>query len=374
MSVLMACAACSSSSSSSGAPDGGASAPSVTGEGGGGATSTAACDDERARPGPSCGKLGWAPSATPVRARNHHATLAATTPRGHFLYALGGFDTRKTTLANVDRMAIADDGSLGTPASEPALPMPIGGFTGGVVSGALVIAGGMSGSAVVDKTFSAVVGEDGALSEWRAGPPVVHGRFHAGGFVADDALYVLGGFDAAHVWSDVVRATVKTDGTVSEWRTAGSLPGPRSHFSVSRIDGYVYLAGGLDKREETSFVPALRDVSRARVDEDGSLTDWTPMPPLPVGLATHASFFFGGYLYVAGGISGVDALKEEKRVWRAPVLEDHALGAWESATPLPRARGHVHQLPVVLGRVYSLGGALDLDLNSSDTVDIGTFH
>lgn len=374
--LSLVCASCGTASESTGVPGGGSSAsPAQNGDAGGPSSAgTVGCDDGRSRPDASCGRLGWATSTATVRPRNHHLTLTATTDKGRFLYALGGFDTRKTTLRSVDRIAIGDDGAVGTSVAEPDLPMPVGGFTGGVVSGVLVIAGGMSASAIVDKTYSAVVGKDGALAPWKSGPPLAHARFHAGGFVDADALYVLGGFDAGHVWSDVLRAKVTSDGAVSPWTSAGSLPGPRSHFSVSLVDGYVYLAGGLDKREETSFVPALRDVSRGRLDPDGSVVEWTDMPPLPVGLATHTSFFYGGYLYVAGGISGVDALKEEKRVWRAPVQDDHALGSWESVTPLPRARGHVHQMPIVGGRVYSLGGALDLDLDSSDAVDIGSFR
>jgi hypothetical protein len=99
------------------------------------------------------------------------------------------------------------------------------------------------------------------------------------------------------------------------------------------------------------------------VDGDASAT----------GLATHASFFYGGYLYVAGGISDANGLTEEKRVWRSPLDADHQLGAWESAAPLPVARGHVHQLPMIGNRVYSVAGALDLDLNSSEAIDVGIF-
>jgi hypothetical protein len=98
------------------------------------------------------------------------------------------------------------------------------------------------------------------------------------------------------------------------------------------------------------------------------------MPPLPVAIAAHASFVYGGYLYVAGGLSGgPDNLTEEKRVWRAPIDGTHTLGAWEAVSSLPVARGHVHQLPVVADRVYSVAGALDLDLNSTDEIDVGVF-
>ncbi len=93
---------------------------------------------------------------------------------------------------------------------------------------------------------------------------------------------------------------------------------------------------------------------------------------MPTGLATHSSFFYGGYLYVGGGIDNAPA--EEKRVWRAPVNADHTLGAWEQTVSLPIARAHVHQLPIFGNHVYSFSGAIDFNLDSTDQIDIGTFQ
>jgi hypothetical protein len=297
----------------------------------------------------------------------------ATTPSGTFLYALGGFDVQ-TALANVDRIAIGSDGNVGDTTAEPDLPAAVGGLTGAVASNVLVIAGGMASRSVSDQSYAAVVHDDGTLGAWKPSGSVKHARFHAGAFANGDTVYVLGGFDASNVYDDVVKATVQPDGTVSPWTSAGKLRGPRSHFSISFVDGYAFVAGGLDKRETTSPVPAITEVARARLDDTGTLVEWTLMPPLPVGLATHASFFYGGYLYVAGGISGGVNLQDEKRVWRAPIDAEHTVGAWEAVAALPVARGHVHQLPVHEKRVYSVSGALDLDLNSSDGIHVGLFE
>jgi hypothetical protein len=95
------------------------------------------------------------------------------------------------------------------------------------------------------------------------------------------------------------------------------------------------------------------------------------MPSLPVALATHASFFYGGYLYAGGGINDTG---QEKRVWRAPIGGDFTLGPWESVASLPIARGHVHQLPVLGNHVYSVAGAIDFSLDSTGEIDVGTFQ
>ena len=144
---------------------------------------------------------------------------------------------------------------------------------------------------------------------------------HAGAFVVGDVFYVLGGFDVQSVWDDVQKATVSADGTISAREPAGTLPGPRSHFATTRVGDYVYLTGGLDKSAFNN-PPDLKTVVRGHVATDGSLGEWATMTALPVGFATHGSFAYGGYLYVAGGIS---ATGQEKRVYRAPFQSDHGL-------------------------------------------------
>lgn len=319
----------------------------------------------------SCGTLAWEKSPVQSRLRNHHVTLVASTKAGAFLYAIGGANL-DVTLNNVDRAPIGADGALGAWSAGPALPVPVGGLAGGLVGNVVVVAGGMTMQGTTDKSWSAVVGDDGSLGSWKQGGSVAHPRMHPGAFVKDSALYVVGGFDAASVWDDVVRSDVSPDGSLSDWRPAGKLPSPRSHFGLTYVDGAVYLSGGLDQSANGS-PPPLADVSLGRIGEDGSLGDWTPMPKLPVALCTHASFVYGGYLYVVGGLSGA-AYKHERRAWRAPIQSDHSLGAWQSVAPLPTARAHVHQLPIFADRVYSVGGALDGQLNSTDEIAIGAFR
>jgi hypothetical protein len=336
------------------------------GDGGSGASS---CGDSNATPDMPCGTLAWTTSATKSRPRNHQLSVLAETASGPFLFVIGGFDTT-TTLPNVDRSGLSGDGSLGGWADMPALPIPVGGHMGGIVGSVIVLAGGLTASGTVtDASYSAVVGDDGSLSSWKRQGSVLHPRMHGGAFVSGNTIYVLGGFNPV-VMDDVVRATVTPDGAISAWTTAGQLPSKLSHMSVSLVEGYVYLAGGYSLPASHNR-PVLKDVYRGHLADDGTLADWTPMPQLPVAICTHASFFYGGYLYVAGGAT---ESTQEKRVWRAPIDSSHALGAWEEVAPLPIAREHVHQLPVFQNHVYSIGGAIDQSLDSTDHIDIGTFR
>jgi hypothetical protein len=341
-----------------------------TGGGGGTGGATPSCADATSLPTMACGTLGWTKSDTLSRPRNHHFTAVAQAKAGAFLYAIGGADGN-SVLDDVDRAPVAADGSVGAFTAEAKLPLGAGGLTGAVLSNVIVIAGGMTGGGVTNKSFSAVIGDDGALGAWTPAGSVLHPRMHPGSFTKGTTMYVLGGFNDPTVWDDAVSATVSADGTVSAWASAGKLPAPRSHMSVSYVDGYVFLTGGLDK-SAFSNPPFLAESWRGHVADDGTLGEWTAMPALPAALATHASFFYGGYLYVGGGINSTPA--QEKRMWRAPIGADHVLGAWEKAAPLLIARGHVHQFPLFNAHVYSVAGAIDFNLASTTEIDVGSFQ
>ncbi len=81
------------------------------------------------------------------------------------------------------------------------------------------------------------------------------------------------------------------------------------------------------------------------------------MPNLPQAMCTGASFFYGGYLYVGGGIGGLNDTQLDN-VYRSPIGADHSLGAWEVAPALGIKRGHVHQFPIFQNHVYSVAGAI----------------
>ena len=358
--------ACSTSETTSGTQG---STSSGTGGSGGSGGHGSTCGDPATLPDMECGTLSFAVSDVKSRKRNHHVTFLANTKAGPFIYVIGGANGN-FPLKNADRFPVHADGSLEASVDQAPLPIALGGLTGGVVSNVVVVAGGTKGSVVSDQSYASVIGDDGSLGAWASMGSVLHPRMHPGAIVNGNSLYVLGGFDDPNVWDDIVRATVSPDGTVSAWTTAGKLPGPRSHFSVTRVGDYVYLAGGLDKSAFNN-PPFLKESWRGHLAADGTLGEWTAMPPLPVALVTHASFFYGGYLYVGGGIAGS---AQEKRMWRAPIGGDQVLGAWEETASLLVARGHVHQMPIFDNHVYSFAGALDFNLNSTDEIDIGTFQ
>jgi hypothetical protein len=330
------------------------------------------CEAATTPPETPCGTLKWAVSPQLSRLRNHHTTHAIDTPAGPFLYVIGGFDGMKGSNAFVDRAPILADGSLGDFVADTPLPTTLGGHVSMVVGQSMVVAGGMTASgAVTAASFYAPRHDDGTIGAWTKNTfAMAHPRMHAGSFVVGDDVYVVGGFHNNDVWDDIQRATLQPDGTLANWQPAGTLPGPRSHFSITLLGGYVYLTGGLDKSALTD-PPNLKTTLRGRLLDDGTLGEWTDLTPLPGGLATHAAFVHGGKLHVGGGID--DLPSQTRTIYSTPLGADHTFGEWTKDTKLPLGRSHVHQMPLLHEHVYSVAGSIDFNLDSTPQIAIGSF-
>ena len=313
--------------------------------------------------------LAWDTSATPSRPRNHHMTYLVHAQDGSaFLVAVAGVNGG-TLMNNVDVAPIAKDGSVGAFTAGPHYGAFVGGLTGANANGVLVGAGGNMGAVLTDWVFTSVVQPDGALADWKKQAPMNVTRMHAASFALGSRVWIMGGFDASAAHGDVIFADVSPDGTIASWSSGGKLDRARTHFAVSYDGGFVYVTGGIGTIPTTPS-PTLKDVQRGTVEADGTIDSWTQMTPLPSGICTHSSFVYGGWLYIAGGI---DDSAQSAAVRRAHIEDDGTLGPWQTIAPLPQARAHVHQLPIENDRVYSVSGALDYSLNSTNGIFVGSF-
>ena len=329
----------------------------------------------RVSPDSGCGTLSWTESPTMGRLRNHHSSAIAEVDAGVFLYVVAGVNG-STVLPMVDRAPLASDGGIGAfeQLMAPArLPQGVGGGTMQKLEGTLVFAGGTMGGSVTDQSWFAQLRGDGSLSEFFTNGSTGHPRMHPGSVVHGGHVYVMGGFRDPEVWDDVVKARWYPNDTLAPWNPGGSLPGKRTHMALTVVGDFVYLTGGLDQ-SPYGGPPMLKTTFRGRFDANGDLGGWVPQTELPVALATHASAYWGGYLYVMGGITDTPSPVQERRVWRAPIGADDNLGAWEEASPLPVGRGHVHDLPIYKNHLYSIGGAIDFSLNSTAATQVGSFQ
>ncbi|MEM9906681.1 MAG: hypothetical protein AAF921_16815 [Cyanobacteria bacterium P01_D01_bin.44] len=73
----------------------------------------------------------------------------------------------------------------------------------------------------------------------------------------------------------------------------------------------VLIAGGGPKQ-------VLSRVDAVEIDEQGNLTNWTELSPLPEPRYAHAAFAHDGYIYVSGGFVRYGSNETSRQVFRLP--------------------------------------------------------
>ena len=305
-------------------------------------------------------QIDWDAGAPLPFGRDHHATFLVQSGAGDYLYAAGGTDYR-VFFADVVRARIGADGALGAWEAAGSLPTPRGGTSVAVVNGVAVLTGGqittdtsMRSLKRIDEVYTARIADDGTLGAWAAAPALPAARFHHPAVAHNGWIYVVGGQGAREAEAGVFAAQVAADGSISGWTEARPLPRARSHHAAFVEAGHLYVVGGLDGIVG-GHQALFTDMIRAPINEDGTLGEWRLVSRLPHSYATHAGFGANGYLWLVGGVE--DNMRFVATVLRAELRADGRIGPWQEVPPgLPLARGHVHNTPVLNGRVYSAGG------------------
>jgi hypothetical protein len=240
----------------------------------------------------------------------------------------------------------------------PSLPRELLLFAAVTAQNHLFVTGGNSPKHGIDdpdggqqrRVYSAPIGEDGRLGHWRETASLPQALTAHSAFVANGHLFVLGGSNANGVQSTVFSARINDDGTLGEWTELPPLPKPLAlHASVS-AHGYIYVLGGAKSIEPLIVSDAIY---RARVNANGTLGIWEMLPTtLPRPLFGHAAVATCDHLYVMGG---QDVLYEWDRGYQAKIQADGSLGVWSETTSLPKTL-IAHAAVAAHGGILLIGG------------------
>jgi hypothetical protein len=295
----------------------------------------------------------WTPAPPLPAGVDHHATFTTEGSSGPVLNVIGGNNYREQ-FATHHAATIRADGTLDAWREGRALPAPRAGLSVVIVDGtAFALAGQTTGRRNIPDVSAARVQPDGSLGEWTEAAALPAGRFHHAAVASGPFIYVLGGLETTTSTNTVFRSRV-TNGTLGPWEALDTMPRPRSHQAALVHGGAIYQIGGLDGNPAGANTP-LSDIIRARILPDGRLGPWERAGQLDSAYGTHGAFIHSNQLYVAGGVE--NNRRFVATVQRAPVNADGTIGTFVPATSLPNPRAHVHHLPVVRGRVYSVGGS-----------------
>jgi N-acetylneuraminic acid mutarotase len=310
---------------------------------------------------PPADGVRWQCVAPVAQARDHHVVFSARSGRSDVIYVGGGTNYREL-YDGLQRSVIGADGLPGPWTASTALPHPLAGASAVAARGYVVLTGGqLAGPGGlrdlkrVPETYTAPIAADGSIGAWTPGPALPAPRFHHPSVYHEGWVYVVGGQGATEAEAGVFGARLGADGSLGPWQQLRPLPEPRSHHAIVIDRGALYVIGGLAGNPARQPVQH-KSVLRATIARDGTLGEWQQVSELPHSYATHSAFVHGGGLWVVGGVE--DNATFSARVWRAPLSRSGVVGAWSEAQPLPVGRGHVHNTPVIGGRVYSVGGRI----------------
>ncbi|MEM9006440.1 MAG: 4-oxalocrotonate tautomerase [Cyanobacteria bacterium P01_F01_bin.86] len=318
---------------------------------------TAACTMQREphqeTPSPNQESTAWElVGQLPLSLESHQTVVL-----NDVVYVLGGWNDARGPYAEVFFAPLTRTGTLDNwQEASAALPLRLQHHAAIVYNDALYVLGGdngfWEGSTVSDRIFRAEPTATGDITEWvEVGQLPIPLTIHAVTMI-DNQLYVIGGSQTFRpgttVGDTVFTATIADDGEVGAFESLTAFPteigwstaiavdrrifalSGKTQFSPTQLTETVWAADAETAQSLSSFEPVstvmprerhtsvlvdrtlvviagggpkevLTTVEAADVDEQGNLTAWRTLTPLPETRYAHAAFTHQGDIYVSGG-------------------------------------------------------------------------
>ena len=261
-------------------------------------------------------------------------------------YYIGGFNYESSTVStSVFTTAINADGTFAGWTSTTALPYAVNNATCFVTVNRVYILGG----AATNNMITAVINTDGTLGAWEivAKTPPYNLNIPKV-IVTKNRVYLLSARANGGNLTTMYTCTFGTDGIISNWTTAGSLPiSGMNENIVLATRNRVYIIGGRGNQDVSTSIFV------ASINQDGTLGSWSNSG-LTLPIATYGvSDGFGfvsrskAFIVLTYGPSGFN-----KAHYEAPINPDGSLGTWSvgSTSSLPGI--NITSVCVTSSRVY----------------------
>ena len=216
----------------------------------------------------------------------------------------------------------------------PDLPQAITSFGAALLDGAMYVYGGHHGQA----HHYSQVGQSGDLLRLSLNDPSAWEVVSTGpklqglALVAhNDKLYRVGGFTARNtedeeqdLWS--VADFASFDPAANTWQELPAMPGPRSSFDAVVADDVLYVMGGwaMQGDKETEWLDEACMVDLAKTP-----LEWKPLPKPPFRRRALSLGTAGGAIYAIGG------MQPDGEVTTRTAVYDPTTGAWTEGPKLP---------------------------------------
>jgi len=261
-----------------------------------------------------------------------------------FVYLVGGKNSSENPMSTIYGARMNASGGLDAWSVAGQLPMPLYLHAAVVANDALFVIGGWDGKATRAEVWRAPLTSDGKVGTWSAMPnyPLPLDLYDA--VVLNGSIYVVGGWNGTQAQQAVYMAKLEGSG-LGAWQLAGNLPQPLYRLAVTADSKQLYVTGGYAPGETSSAA-----VYVAGLTSNGTLLSWQSYT-LPAAVYYHKAVIHDGRLVVLGGR---DNSQPFSQVYAASIAANGSLGGWQSAPALPAA-------------IYRMG-AVTVKRNGSDYI------
>src|SRR2546430_15069477 len=166
---------------------------------------------------------------------------------------------------------------------------------------------------------------------WRIEPSMLNARSFASGATANNAFYVVTGFNGAYV-----PQTERFNGT--SWATMAPIPTPHSQSRAAALANKAYLPGGFTSFKLTGPLNNMQIY-------DTTTDTWSQGMVLPAARSGVATAAFNGLVYAIGGYKTACTSPQQGLIYH-PVSHRHTNRAPAPPRPSKEAAGRLH------GQIY----------------------
>lgn len=237
----------------------------------------------------------WSSTASFTTGRYYHAAAAFN----GYMYVIGG--ATSTGLSDIQYAPINPDGTLGSWSALGSLATDRYGMTATIYNGYLYLVGGRTTSAWIsspNNVIYAQINANGTLGSWNTTTNFPGTRYQGSAIAYNGYMYLVGGDDNGTRVNTVQSAPINSNGTLGSWTNTNSFTTVRTAQQAFIANNSLYVYGGY------SGAASLNDLQTATVNGNGTVSAFTAGPSF-----TTARFGFGGvaynnYLYLLGGSNG----------------------------------------------------------------------
>lgn len=197
---------------------------------------------------------------------------------------------------------------------------------------------------------------NGPLTDWVAGTSLAASNMDFQVAVTKNRLYIFGrNNNSTTSTNNIYTATINSDGTISTWTAAGiSLPSGISRAQLFTYQSRIYIIGGYNNGSQSN-------VWRANINTDGTITSFTTLTPLPFVTSEHQCAPIQNKVFLGGGIQGAAV---SAAIHCALIDANGNIGTWVNSSNNPAivdfpypVRDHV--MTMINRRGYLIGGVMN---------------